>query len=269
MRDGDWLYMAVCIVGSVRGVTQLHDVVYVVCVGSSSIVRFNATTHQRLTDINVTDLTAPWDIAACQQTSQLYIPDWRSECIWRVSADGADIKRWWSKSSSDTFEPWALSVTSTRVLLTSRHAKQLMQLDAGGHELRRVQLPDVTSPRHAVESPTGTFIVSHFNTQRDQRQVSEVQKDGKVLRQFSGSRLSPLGRTLHVAVDSHANIFLADFGKRCIQLLDAQMKVRRVIIDEHQLKRKEPQCLCYTEHTGQLLVGLGLDSVALFNVLRR
>jgi len=69
MRDGDWLYMGVCIVVVVRGVTQLHDVVYMVCDVSSSIVRFNATTHQRLTDINVKGLRDPWDIAACQQTS--------------------------------------------------------------------------------------------------------------------------------------------------------------------------------------------------------
>jgi len=261
--------MGVCIVGDVWGVTQLHDVVYVVCDESSSIVRFNATTHQRLTDIDVKGLRDPRDIAACEQTSQLYIPDRRGECIWRVSADGADIKRWWSKSSSDTFRPWALSVTSTRVLVTPAVTKQLMQLDAAGDELRRVQLPRDMLPRHAVESPTGTFIVCHRNTQLEpQYHVSEVQTDGKVLRQFSDSRLSPLSRTPHVASDSHANIFLADFDNGCIQLLDAQMKLRRVIIDERQLKCKKPQCLCYREHTGQLLVGLK-ESVALFDVLRR
>jgi len=145
-----------------------------------------------------------------------------------------------------------------------------MQLDAGGSELRRVQLLPDMEPRHAVESPTGTFIVSHSNTPlQTQWHVSEVQTDGKVLRQFGGSRLSPLGRTKHVAVDSHANIFLADFDNGCIQLLDAQLKLRRVIIDEHQLKCKKPWRLCYTEHTGQLFVGFGWNSVALFDVLRR
>jgi len=254
------------------GVTQLGDVVCMVCGRSSSIVRFNATTHQRLTDINVEDLRWPQDIAACQQTSQLYIPNHYpgDECIWRVSADGADIKRWWSKSSSDTFRPETLSVTATRLLATSPDTKQLMQLDARGNQLSRVQLPPDMEPYHAVESPTGTFIVSHYNTELDQHQVSEVQTDGKVLRQFSGSRLSPLRYTPHVAIDSHANIFLADWGNDCMQLLDAQLKLRRVILDYCQLNYGRPWRLCYTERTGQLLVAFwGEKRVAVFNVLRR
>jgi len=253
----------------VEGVTQLHDVVYIVCRQSSTILRFNATTHQRLTDINVKDLSDPWDMVACEQTSQLYVADYRV-CVWRVSADGADIKRWWSMSSSDTFTPRTLSVTSTRLLVTS-YTNQLLQLDAGGDELRRVQLPDdMMYPRHAVESPTGTFIISHYNTQLEQYQVSEVNTDGKVLRQFTGSRLSSLGDTRHVAIDSHGNIFLADYLNRHILLLDAQLTPRREIVDQHQLNDKRPYRLCYREPTGQLLVGLDeQNSVLVFDVLRR
>ena len=254
----------------VWGVTQLHDIVYMVYSGHSSIMTFNATTHQRLTDINVKDLRLPSDIVACPQTSQLYITDkfYDDECIWRLSADGADIKRWWSKTSSDTFDPRTLSVTSTRLLVTSGHADQLMQLDAVGNELRRVQLPDYMKRRHAVESPTGTFIVSH-NTQLAVCQVSEVNTGGEVLRHFSGSRLASLGRPhRHIAVDSYGNIFVADHSNRHILLLDAQLKLRRVIIDEHQLNYDEPRRLCYVEHTGQLLVAL-LKRVAVFDVLRR
>ena len=254
----------------VRGVTQLHDVVHVVCWESSSIVRFNATTLQRLPDINVKGLREPWDIAACQQTSQLYIPGNPGACIWRVSADGADIKRWWSKSESDTFKPWMLSVTSTRLLMTSCSTSKLMQLDAVGNELRRVQLPRYMEPHHAVESPTGTFIVSHKNTpQLDQYQVSEVNTWGEVLRHFSGFRLPILGWPSHVTVDSHGNILVADYGNRRILLLDAQLKLRRVIIDEHQLNDKKPWYLCYMEHTGQLLVAESRKRVAVFDVLRQ
>jgi len=146
----------------VCGVTQLHDIIYIVCFAHSSVVRFNATTHQRLTDINVMFLSGASEIVACEQTSQLYINYYKRQCIWRVSADGADIKRWWSKSSLDTFKPQTLSVTSTRLLVTSQNTNQLMQLDAVGNELRRVQLPRYIHPYHAVESPTGTFIVSHY-----------------------------------------------------------------------------------------------------------
>ena len=50
-----------------------------------------------------------------------------------------------------------------------------------------------------------------------------------MLRQFSGSRLLPLGWTRHVAVDSQGNIFVADEGNGCILLLDSQLALRRVI----------------------------------------
>jgi len=254
-----------CVEDNVYGVTQLHDVVFVVCHRSSTILRFNATTHQRLTDIVVKDLKDPWDIVACEQMSQVYVVEFE-KCIWRVSADGADSKRWLPESPDDKFKPWTLSVTSTRLLVTSPDTKQLMQFDADGNELRRVHLPDYMDLRHAVESPTGTFIVSRRNTQLKQYQVSEVNTGGEVLRQFTGSRLSSLGYTPHVAVDSHGNIFVADYLR--ILLLDAHLTLRRVIIDEHQLNYKQPPLrLCYREQSGQLLVGFTGGDVSVFDVV--
>jgi len=250
----------------VSGVTRLHDVVYIVRYRSSTILRFNATTHERLTDIDVKGLRQPTDIVACEQTSQLYVADWRS--VWRVSADGTDIKLWWTKSSTDKFRPTSLSVTSTRLLVTSRDTNQLIQLDSLGDELRRVPLSDDMEPEHAVESPTATFIVSHKNRQLDQYQISEVNVDGQVLRQFTGSHPSSLGWTPHIAIDSHGNVFVADSYNGRILLLDAQLKLRRLIIDEHQLNYKRPRRLCYREPTGQLLVG-SLYNVAVFDVLHR
>jgi len=256
-----------CVVGNVESVAQLHDVVYVVCLSSSTIRRFNATTHQRLTGIVVNDLRQPRDIVACEGTSQLYVAD-LVESIWRVSTDGAHIRRWLAKSPDDTFEPVTLSVTSTRLLVTSRFTHQLTHFDAGGSELRRVQLPDHMRPRHAVESPTGTFIVSLHNTQSKQWQVVEVNTGGEVLCQFSGSRLTSFGVTHHVAVDSHGNIFVADQYNHSILLLDDRLSLRRVIIDEHQLNYKSPLCLCYREDKGQLLVAFwDMGDVEVFEVL--
>jgi len=258
-----------CVVDRVNGVTQLHDVVYMVCSQYSTIMRFNGTTHQRLTDISVKDLRDPWDIVACERTSQLYVPDVDKKCVWRVSPDGTDVKHWLPKSPDDTFKPRSLSVTSTRLLVTSYSTHQLIQFDADGDELRRVQLPDDMKPYHAVESPTGTFIVSLYNTLK-QDQVVEVNTGGEVLRQFSGSRLPSLGETQHVAVDSHGNIFVADYDNRHILLLDDHLSLRRVIIDEHQLNYEQPRRLCYREDKGQLLVGLrNIKAVQVFDVLCR
>jgi len=265
-----------CVVGDVTGVTQLHDVVYIVCRGSSTISRFNARTHQQLTDIKVKDLSLPYDIkdlryprdiVACERTSQIYVADLR--CIWRVLSDRADIKRWLPKSPWDTIKPWTLSVTSTGLLVTSRDTHQLIQFDEVGDELRRVQLPRDMRPVHAVESPTGTFIVSHYNYELKQRHVSEVNTGGEVLRQFSASHLLSLGLTSHVAVDSHGNILVVDCHNRRILLLDAHLKLLRVVVDQHQLNYEEPVRLCYIEQSGQLLVGLIGGVVKVFDVLCR
>ena len=265
--------MLLCVVvGWVHGVTQLHNIVYIVCDRSSEIIRFDAVTHRRLADITVEDMTGPWDIAACQQTAQLYVADLFA-CVWRVSSDGEDVERWLPKSPSDTIRPRTLSVTSSRLLVTSLgDTNQLIQFDAVGDELSRVDLRRGMSPLHAVVSLTGTFIVSHSDTQLEQYQlqVSEVNTGGQVLRQFSGSRLLPLGFTTHVAVDSQGNIFVADRGAGHILMLNSELTLRRVIIDEHQLNYKEPFRLCYNEQSGQLLVGFfHSDGVAVFDVLRR
>jgi len=229
------------------------------------IRRFSATTHERLADIVAKDVKDPWDIAACERMSQLYVAD-SFECVWRVSPDGADIKRWLPKSPSDTYRPNTLSVTSSRLLVTSSSGQQLIHLDAGGDELRRVPLPDYMYPCHAVESPSGTYIVGHRNTQLDQWQVSEVNTEGQVLRQFSGS----LGRPQRIAADLHGNIIVADMLYCRILLLDAKLALRRVIMDEHQLNYRQPFRLVYMEQSGQLLVGFsGSNSVAVFDVLRR
>jgi len=153
--------------------------------------------------------------------------------------------------------------------VTSPYDKQLRQFDtAGGDELRRVDLPDYMSPYHAVESPTATFIVSQKNTRY---KVSEVSTEGQVLRNFISSSFS-FDWPEHIAVDRQGNIFVADSDLRDngrILLLDAQLALRRVIIDARQLNNRTPMSLCYTDQSGQLLVGFTRRSAAVFDVLRR
>jgi len=225
-------------------------------------------THQRLTDIVITGLGWARDIAACRLTSQLYVAD-SDECVWRVSSDGVDMQLWLTTSPSDMFRSSTLSVTSSRLLVTSRRDRQLRQFDAaGGDELRRVGLPDYMVPLHAVESPTGTFIVGHRNPELyhiTHSQVSEVSTEGQVLRQFCG----PLHWDILIAVDSRGNILVPDSGYHRILLLDAQLELRRVIINKRQLNGRRPEHLCYVEQSGQLLVGFYDRGVGVFHMLRR
>ena len=243
-----------CVVGAVEGVTQLHDVVYIVHGLFSVLLMFNATTYQHVGFIHFKDSQWPRDIVACEQTSQLYLADWMQHCIWRMSPGCVDKQRW-----LDIGGRCSLSVTSTRLLVTSHCDSKLLQLDAHGNRLRFF---GVRGARHAVESPTGTFIVSRSN-------VTEVNTGGQVLREFSGSHVlfPSLFRTPHIAVDSHGNIFVADRDNHRILLLDSHLKLRRIIVDADQLYYQQPLRLCYMEQSGQLLVGLYNGEVVVFDVL--
>jgi len=247
----------------VESVTYLHDVVYVLCSRSSTILRFNSATSEVLADIDVSGFMSPHDIAACEQTSHLYVADF--ECVWRVSADGAAVQRWLPRHG--TMKPWTLSVRSTRLLVTSPETRQLMQFDADGEELRRIQLPRHILPRHAVESQAGTFVMSCSDTELDLDLVSLVSEDGQLIRQFSGCRLPSLRWPNLLDTDSRGKIFLADTYNRRVLLLDAQLELRRIIIDEHQLNDDESlRGLCYVEQTGHLLVAMQ-NTVAVFDLL--
>jgi len=260
---------------------QLHDVVYVIYPCKPKIFRFNATTHERLTDIDMShnDMIDTCDIAVCERTSRVYVSDFKQ--VWRVSADGEDQRLWLPKATQEKFKPGALSVTATRLLVVPREAGQLRQFDAAGDELRRIQLPEHMHPSHAVESPTRTLVISHGNTKPPppfslalpsffgQHQVSEVNTAGQVLRHFTvlPQLERGFGSNLSIALDSQGNVFVGDTDIGRILLLDAQLALRRVIIDEYHLTR-HPKGLRYVERSGQLLVGQA-NRVAVFDVLRR
>jgi len=207
-----------------------------------------------------------------------------------MSADGTNIELLLRKDRSDSISPRSLSLRSSHLLVTlyevckewmgligyehvATIGDSLMQFDAGGHELRRVKLPVEMTSRHAVESPSGTFIVSNSIKQLKENQyqnrISEVDVDGKMLRHFTGSRLLKLGFSHRIAVDSRGNVLLADTFNNHILLLDAQLTPRRIVIDKHQLNDRRPLRLCYVERTGQLLVILDNKSVSVFDMLSR
>jgi len=151
----------------------------------------------------------------------------------------------------------ALSVTASRLLIT--YTDHLSQFDVHGVELRRVDVSGIT---HAVESPTGLLIVSHYNREKKHHQVSKVNTAGQLFNSSPAIHSIP-----DIAVDSKGNVLVAYPDYRQILLFGPQLRLCHAIIDENQLNYEQPQRLCYIEQSRQLLVGLAnRGSVAVFNV---
>ena len=169
------------VVDCVRGVTVLDDIMYVVCIGSSTILLYNKDTYRPLgVVIKVDGMKGPCDMVVSDR--QLYIADYTSHCIWRVSADDhSQVIKWLStESTTDRFHVYEckLSVTSQRLLVTSFHPPSLRQYNTtDGQLLRVVELPwYVKKLYHGVETTRGTFVIGHEGTSQDDWQwaVSEL-----------------------------------------------------------------------------------------------
>ena len=168
------------VVGSVTGLTCLDDVMYVVCEDSSTIRLYNTDTFSPLdVVINVVGMRDPWDIVVCRHDRQLYVADWGSDCIWRVSVDDKSYVKWLTtESMTDRFSVDSLSLTSRRLIVTSQLSPSLHQYDTTDTQLLCVvSLPGyMMDVYHGVETTHGTFVVAHVGTAEDEEQyaVSEL-----------------------------------------------------------------------------------------------
>ena len=157
-------------VGAVRGVTQLGDIIYVVCVHSSIIKTFTDILCP-LADIHVEGMS-PSDIVASHDDRHLYVADIR-QCIWRISVDDHRYVKWLSTDVT------TLSVTSRRLLVTSSYPAQLREYSTIDKRLLRV-VPLPWYVYHGVETTRGTFVVCHssprgtgWRCSRDRRPASQ------------------------------------------------------------------------------------------------
>jgi len=166
------------VVGVVRGVTVLDDIMYVFCELSSTILLYDKDTYRQLdVVIEVDGMKDPCDMVVSDR--QLYIADWPYS-IWGVSADDdSQVIKWLStESTTPMFHITKLSVTSQRLLVTSSDPPSLRQYSmTDGQLLRVVELPwYVKELHHGVETTPDTFVIGHRGTSQDEEQwaVSEL-----------------------------------------------------------------------------------------------
>jgi len=152
------------VVGSLGGVTQLDNMLYVVT--SESIIRtLSVDTLSSLGDIHVQGMEYPSDIVVCRHDRQLYVAD--RYCIWRVSADDHSYVKWLPSESTDRFYVNSLSVTSRGLLVTSQHPLcSLREYSMTDRQLLRVFEPswNMRQLYHGVETTRCTFVIGYKAT---------------------------------------------------------------------------------------------------------
>ena len=163
-------------VGTVRGVTCLNNIMYVVYGESSTIRLYSTDTYSPLdVVINIQGMIDPSDMAVCSDDRQLYIGD-KDYCIWRVSADDHSYVQWLpTESTTDIQLLWSLSVTSRRLVVTTTSPTPcLRQYSTTDRQLlHHIPLPHyVTGLGHAVETTRQTFVIGHRGTLKDMWQFA-------------------------------------------------------------------------------------------------
>jgi hypothetical protein len=225
-------------------------------------------------EIDIHGLSCPRDIAACTETRHLYIGDGDSVCVWKVTSDGEIVGRIDLQSSYTRtvipVDPWSLSVTSCRLLVT--YSNQLLVFGKDGHSIKIIHLPLYMSARHAVETVCGTFIVCHCGCDfqdKEHTQVSEVDVKGCVIRYFDlyhGLQHFDGHDPVHLVLDSDGRVIVA--VKHRIILLSSCLELERVLLSVESGSKItiSPYRLCFVERTGHLLIAESFNCIKVFRV---
>jgi len=192
----------------VGGVTSLGEEVFAVRYNSQQKIEvYDAKTFTLQRHITVPGLgDYPQGLAACSHNNCLYASDWNTSSVHRVELSGSNAVMKWSVAHS----PLGLSVNSDHNLLVVSYGERMLQIfTTRGTLLQNIQLQaDIGNPSHAVQLPTGQFLVSHSGCG-----VYLVGVDGAVVRRYGGqqgSQLTQMNDPRGLAVDREGRVLVAD-----------------------------------------------------------
>ena len=127
----------------------------------------------------------------------------------------------WSVASN----PRGLSVNSDHNLLVMSQCERKLQIfTTRGTLLQNIPLQaDIQHPWHAVQLPTGQFLISHDGSLH---RVCLVRVDGAVVRSYGGlwgSELTQMNRPRGLAVDREGRFLVADQGNNRLLVIDQSL----------------------------------------------
>jgi len=209
---------------AVTGVTSLDDDVFVVRLSfkhQQQIEVYDTKTFTLQRHITVPGLGRDsYGLAACPHNNCLYASDHNNDSVHRVELSGRNAVMKWSVA----YRPLGLSVNSEHnLLVVSRSERKLQIFTTRGTLLQNIQLQaDIENPRHAVQLPTGQFLVSHSGSLH----VCLVGVDGAVVRSYGGqegSQVTPMNYPAGLAVDREGRVLVADSYNDRLLVIDQSL----------------------------------------------
>jgi len=204
-------------------VTLLGDDVFVVRFPTEQKIEvYDTKTFTLQRHITVPGLgSSSYGLAACPHNNCLYASDWSNDSVHRVELSGNNAVMKWSVSR----RPVGLSVNSEHnLLVVSRGERKLQIFTTHGTLLQNIQLQaDIGCPWHAVQLPTGQFLVSHSGSLH---RVCLLGVDGAVVRSYGGQKGSQLARMNEpegLAVDREGRILVADRYNNRLLVIDQSL----------------------------------------------
>jgi len=239
----------------VRGVTSLGDDVFVVCINSQQKIEvYDAKNFTFQRHITVPRLAVCLGIVVCPYNNCLYASDFFYDSVHRVDLSGSNAVMKWSVAGS----PAGLSVNSEHNLLVVSQAERKLQIfTTHGNLLQNIQLQaDIEYPHHAVQLPTGQFLVSHGLGSL--HRVCLVGVDGAVVRSYGGqegSELTQLNCPTGLSVDREGRVLVADRFDNRLLVIDESLSSAHEMSVSVDSGLKGPHSLWYDQSRRRLYIG--------------
>jgi len=208
---------------AVSGVTSLGDDVFVLRFYSGQKIEVYDTKAFILQrHIKVPGLSdCPSGLAACPHNNCLYASDPKNHSVHNVILSCRHLVLRWSVARW----PVGLSVNSEHnLLVVSQIERKLQIFTTLGTLLQNIQLQaDFDCPCHAVQLPTGQFLVSHSGSLH---RVCLLGVDGAVVRSYGGQRgsqLTQMNGPDGLAVDREGRVLVADMDNNRLLVIDQSL----------------------------------------------
>ena len=153
--------------------------------------------------------------------------------------------------------PAGLSVNSGHnLLVVSEDQSKLQIFTTHGTLLQNIQLQaDVEYPCHAVQLPTGQFLVSHFGSLH---RVCLVGVDGAVVRSYGGkmgSQLTQMNCPRGLSIDREGRVLVADEDNNRLLVIDQSLSSAHEMSVCVDGGLKGPFSLWYDQSRRRLYIG--------------